>query len=46
MWLMGWSTDQVDAEWVQIWADDLNLRIDYRMLIRSIVTSPVYGRSK
>lgn len=47
MWLMGWSTEEVDSEWVQTWADDFEASgLDYRVLIRSIVTSPVYGRSK
>ena len=47
MWLMGWSTTEVDPEWVSVWADDFEASgLDYRALIRSIVTSPVYGRSK
>ena len=47
MWLMGWSTDEVNSEWVSAWADDFEASgLDYRALIRSIVTSPVYGRSK
>ena len=47
IWLMGWSSDEIDYDWVQQWSADFEASgLDYRTLIRSIVTSPVYARSK
>jgi len=46
-WLLGWSNDQIEYDWVQQWAADFEASgLDYRTLILSIVTSPVYARSK
>ena len=47
IWLMGWSSDEIDYDWVQQWSADFEASgLDYRALIRSIITSPVYARSK
>ena len=47
IWLMGWSSDEIDYDWIQQWSADFEASgLDYRTLIRSIVTSPVYARSK
>lgn len=46
-WLMGWEDDQIDYDWVQVWADEFEASgLDYRTLVRSIITSPVYRRTK
>ncbi|MEC7987803.1 MAG: hypothetical protein VX278_21725 [Myxococcota bacterium] len=46
-WLLGWSDDEMQADQVDAWtADFIASGLSYRALIRSIITSPVYGRSK
>ena len=44
---MGWTTDEIQYEKVQEWADEFTAAgLDYRVLLRSIVTDPIYARAK
>ena len=44
-WLLGWSEEEIQEELINEWAADFSESgLNYRTLIRSIVTSPVYGR--
>ena len=46
-WLLGWSDAEMQDEFINEWASEFTASgLNYRSLIRSIVTSPVYGRSK
>ena len=46
-WLMGWSPEEINYDLVQEWAAEFNASgLDYKQLIRSIVMSPTYARSK
>ena len=46
-WLMGWTANEIQYEKVQEWADAFTASgLDYRVLLRSIITDPIYRRSK